>query len=107
MKAKFNKAALQEALTLVSSIVPARTPKPILQCLRIMAKEGMVDICATDLEVGINYSVAQVEVDRDGDVVVPADKITSIVRESADEIIEKEVSEAMMNIRGADSHITK
>jgi DNA polymerase-3 subunit beta len=106
MKAKFNKAALQEALTLVSSIVPVRTPKPILQCLRIMAKEGMVDICATDLEVGIKYSVAQVEVDRDGDVVVPADKITSIVRESADEIIEIEVSEAMMHIRGADSHFT-
>jgi hypothetical protein len=36
MKVKFNRAALQEALNLVGSIIPSRTPKPILQCLRGM-----------------------------------------------------------------------
>jgi DNA polymerase-3 subunit beta len=106
MKAKFNKAALQEALTLVTSIVPSRTPKPILQCIRITATEDAVLICATDLEVGISYNVTQVEIDSPGDVVVPADKIASIVRESADEVIELEVAEAAMRIRGADSHFT-
>ena len=106
MKAKFNKAALQEALTLVTSIVPTRTPKPILQCLRLTAAEDMVRICATDLEVGINYNVTQVEIDRDGDVVVPADKIASIVRESVDEVLELEVSDVTMHIKGADSHFT-
>ena len=106
MKAKFNKAALQEALTLVTSIVPSRTPKPILQCIRITATEDTVLICATDLEVGISYNVTQVEIDSPGDVVVPADKIASIVRESVDEVIELEVAEAAMRIRGADSHFT-
>ncbi len=106
MKAKFNKVALQEALTLVTSIVPSRTPKPILQCIHITATEEAVSICATDLEVGISYNVTQVEVDSPGEAVVPADKIASIVRESTDEVLELEVTEGAMRIRGADSNFT-
>lgn len=106
MKAKFNKAALQEALTLVASVVPSRTPKPILQCVRITTGKDGVDIRATDLEVGISFSVTQVEIEQEGDAVVPADKLTSIVRESVDEVIELDVAEAAMQIRGTDSHFT-
>jgi len=106
MKAKFNKAALQEALNLVTSIVPSRTPKPILQGVHITADKNGVVICATDLEVGISYNISQVEVEREGEAVVPADKIASIVRESVDEVIELDVAEAAMRIHGADSNFT-
>ena len=104
MKVKFNRAALQEGLSLVASIVPSRTPKPILQCLRLVADEGGVTISGTDLEVGISYRVGQVEVSEAGEVVVPADKLASIVRESSDEVIELTEEEAAVHIRGADSH---
>ena len=106
MKVKFNKAAFQEALNLVTSIVPSRTPKPILQCIKITAENGQVNVCATDLEVGITYTIAQVQVDKDGVIVVPADKLAAIVRESVDEVIEVEASDASVNIKGADSHFT-
>ena len=106
MKVKFNRAALQEALGLVTNIIPTRTPKPILQCLRIVSEEGGVRICATDLEVGISYLVTQVEVEQEGEVVIPADKIAAIVREGIDEVLELEVLEATAHIRGADSHFT-
>ena len=106
MKVKFNKAAFQEALNLVTSIVPSRTPKPILQCIKITADDGAVSVCSTDLEVGITYSIAQVEVVDDGVVVVPADKLAAIVRESVDEVVELDASEASVNIKGADSHFT-
>lgn len=106
MKAKFNRAALQEALTLVASVVPSRTPKPILQCVRITADKEGVNICGTDLEVGISFNVTQVEIEQEGDAVVPADKLTAIIRESVDEVVELEVNEAAMQIRGADSHYT-
>ncbi|MCI0498368.1 MAG: DNA polymerase III subunit beta, partial [Planctomycetales bacterium] len=106
MKIKFNRAALQEALTLVTSIIPSRTPKPILQCLRITTEKDSVRISATDLEAGITCLVSQVEIAEAGDIVVPADKLTSIVRESFDEIIEMEASEASVNLLGSDSHFT-
>ena len=106
MKVKFNRDAFQEALNLVTSIVPSRTPKPILQCIKITAADNAVSVCATDLEVGITYSIAQVEVVKDGEIVVPADKLAAIVRESSDEVIEVEASDATIKIKGADSNFT-
>ncbi len=106
MKVDFNRAALAEALGLVTSVVPARTPKPILRCVRITAAEKQVQICATDLEVGINYSVCEVAVGEVGEVVVPADRLAAIVRESADEVLSVEADEGKCEIRGADSHFT-
>ncbi|MBN1126285.1 MAG: DNA polymerase III subunit beta [Sedimentisphaerales bacterium] len=106
MKVKFNRAAFQEALNLVTSIIPARTPKEILRCLRITAERDAVRLCATDLEVGINYRVTQVDVEAEGDFVVPADKIASIIRESIDEVVVMEAAEATVHIKGADSHFT-
>ena len=65
MKVNFNRAALAEALGLLTSGVPGRTPKPILRCVRITAGEKDVRICATDLEVGINYLVSEVQVEEE------------------------------------------
>lgn len=106
MKVKFNRSALQEALTLVTGIIPARTPKPILQCLRITTQDAAVKIAATDLEIGITCLVSQVEITEPGEIVIPADKLFSIVRESFDEVVAVEATESAVNILGSDSHFT-
>lgn len=106
MKVKFNRAALAEALGLVTSVVPSRTPKPILQCVRLVAKDDSVRISATDLEAGINLQIAQVEVETDGEIVLPADKFNSIVRESIDEVLIVESTELTVSIVGGDSRFT-
>ena len=106
MKVKFNRAALQEALSLVMSIIPSRTPKPILQCLRVTTEKDAVRLSATDLEVGITVLINQVEVAEAGDVVIPADKLNSIVRESFDEIIELQAAESAVHLVGSDSRFT-
>ncbi len=106
MKVKFNRAALQDALSLVSSIVPSRTPKPILQCLRITTEDEAVRVSATDLEAGITQLVKQVDITQAGDIVVPADKLNSIVRESFDEVIELQAAESAVHLIGSDSRFT-
>ena len=106
MKVQFNRTALAEALGLLSSVVPSRTPKPILHCVRISAGKKDVRICATDLEVGIEYTISEVQVEQAGEIVVPADRLTAIVRESVDEVLSVEATEDKCNIRGADSHFT-
>lgn len=106
MKANFNRAALAEALGLVASVVPSRTPKPILRCVHISAGEEGVGIRATDLEVGISYLLSQVQVEEAGQVVVPADRLSGIVRESIDEVLSLEAAEGACEIRGSDSHFT-
>ena len=106
MKVNFNRAALAEALGLLTSIVPSRTPKPILRCVQITAGDKEARICATDLEVGISYTASEVQVDEPGEAIVPADRLLAIVRESVDDVLLIEAAEGTCQIRGADSHFT-
>jgi DNA polymerase-3 subunit beta len=106
MKVSFNRSALAEALGLVVSVVPSRTPKPVLRCVRIAASGKEVRICATDLEVGLNYLISEIEVQREGEVVVEADRLTAIVRESAEDVLVLEAEGTGCEIRGADSRFT-
>lgn len=106
MKIKFNRAALSEALSLVITVVPARTTKPILQGLKIQADKDKVCISATDFEMGITCLISQAEVEKEGQAVVPAERLAAIVRECVDEVLVMEVSEATCRIKGSDSNFT-
>jgi len=103
---QFNREALANALNLLTSIVPERTPKPILRCVRINADAKDVHVYGTDLEVGINYLLAAVQVDKPGDIVVPAGSLAAIVRESTDDILVIESKDGGCEVRGQDSHFT-
>ena len=106
MKVNFNRAALAEALGLLASVVPSRTPKPILRCVHIAAGEKEVRIYATDLEVGVNYLISEAQIEETGEVVAPADRLAAIVRESVDEVLSFQATEGTCEIRGVDSHFT-
>jgi len=106
MKVEFNRAAFSEALTPLISVVPSRTPRPILRCVRVAASEKDVRVFATDLEVGINVLVSEVQVKEAGDVVIPADRLAAIVRESTDDVLSLEAKEGACEIKGADSQFT-
>jgi DNA polymerase-3 subunit beta len=106
MKVSFNRSALAEALGLVTSVVPSRTPKPVLRCVRISTSGKEVRVCATNLEMGLNYFIAEVEIEREGEVVVEADRMAAIVRESSDDVLVLEATENACEIRGSDSRFT-
>jgi DNA polymerase-3 subunit beta len=63
-------------------------------------------VFATDLEAGINILVSEVQVKEAGDIVIPADRLAAIVRESADEVLLLDAKEGTCEIRGADSQFT-
>ncbi|MGA3065658.1 MAG: DNA polymerase III subunit beta [Tepidisphaeraceae bacterium] len=104
MKVICNRGALSDALGMCGNVVAARTPKPILQCLKLSAEDGALTISATDLEVAIRYRDEQVQIEQAGQTVVPADKLRDIVRESIDDTLAIEVSGETADIRGQDSH---
>jgi DNA polymerase-3 subunit beta len=106
MRDSFNRSALADALGLVVSVIPSRTPKPVLKCVRIAAAGKQVRICATDLEVGLNHLISEVEVEQEGEVVVEADRLSGIVRESAEDVLVFDVDGTTCQIRGADSRFT-
>jgi DNA polymerase-3 subunit beta len=103
MKVICNRGALLEALTVAGNVVAARTPKPVLQCVKMTVGEDRLTLAATDLEVAIRYSDSQVQVEQPGEVLLPADKLRDIVRESVDDTLSIEVAGTDATIKGQDS----
>jgi DNA polymerase-3 subunit beta len=104
MKVICNRGALQEALTIAGTVSSARTPKPVLQCVKLTADNDRLTIAATDLEVAIRYSDTQVQIEQTGETLVPADKLRDIVRESIDDTLSLELHGEQLHIKGQDSH---
>ena len=105
MKVIAQTAALQEALALAGSIVATRTPKPVLQCVKLVAAGNMLTLMATDLEVGCRYHITAVQVEEEGEALVPAERLAGIVRESTDaDSLTIQTEKEACHIRGAGSH---
>ncbi len=104
MKCICDRQALLEALSATSSVIPTRTTKPILECVRLTAEEDVLVITAYDQEVGLRCRVRQVDVTEPGETLVPGGRLLAIVRESLDETMALEAVEDILHIRGSDSH---
>lgn len=103
MKFICNRGALLEALTVTGNVVQSRTPKPVLQCVKLTAEADRLTVGATDLEVAIRYTDAQVQIEQPGEILLPAEKLRDIVRESVDDTLSLELSGEQAVIKGNDS----
>jgi DNA polymerase-3 subunit beta len=106
MKVICNRGALLDALLMAGNVVASRTPKPVLQCVKLTAEGNTLTLAATDLEVAIRYSDAQVQIEQPGEALLPADKLRDIVRESVDDTLSIEVANDNATIKGQDSKFT-
>ncbi len=106
MKVQFNRLALAEALGILTSVIPSRTPKAILKGVRVEAKDDCVYLYATDLEVGISYVMSEVQIVEPGQTVLDAERLAAIVRESTADVLTIEVKDSTCEIFGVDSHFT-
>lgn len=104
MKLICNRGALLEALNIAGNAIASRTPKPALLCVKLTAAEDKLIVVATDLEVAIRYIDGQVQVEQQGEALVPLEKLREIVRESIDDTLALELTSEGLNIRGQDSH---
>lgn len=101
MKALCNRKGLLAAFGAVSGVAPARSPKPILQNLKLVADpEDGSTLMATDLEVGIRYRVLGVKVDQAGSVILPTAKMQQILATSSDEELSLEADADGLTVRG-------
>ncbi len=81
MKAQCDRATLTEGVQAALGVVPHRSPKPSLGCIKVEAASGAVTLLATDLEVGIRVNLAKVDVQEPGMCLVPAERFHAILRE--------------------------
>ena len=104
MKIDFHRTALAEALGLVNTVIVSRTPKAILKSVRLSTADNAVRLAATDLEVALSCSISEVDILEAGETVLPADRLSAIVRESTEDVLHMVVEADKCRIRGRDSN---
>ena len=98
MKILCDRNALQEAVTVVSSVVPVKTTKPILQNLLVRADADGITLFATDLEMAARVRMDAVKVTRKGNVLLPARETAALLRELSEPTVTLESSEQRCRI---------
>lgn len=112
MKVICDRAALLDALNMVSSVVPTRTPMPALSCVKLVASKGAagagggeLTLSGTDNETSLQLSVTHVDVQQPGSGAIPAEKLRQIVQAEEDEpTLTLEIEGDQCHIRGANAH---
>lgn len=104
MKAICNREGLLTAFQIASSVVPARSPKPILQNVKLeIQADGRAMLMATDLELGMRYRVSGVTTEQEGVVILPTSEFIAILRELGDETFVLEETSGGISVTGATS----
>ncbi len=103
MKVICDRGALSETLAIVSGVIVARSPKPVLGYLKVSAENGVLTLSASDMEVSVKVSTPRVEVQEPGVALLPAEKLNSIVRESLDTTLMLVTDDQKTTIRGVGS----
>jgi DNA polymerase III subunit beta len=104
MRAVFDREGLAAAFGLVAAVVPARTPKPVLQNVKVICGQERTILMATDQETaGIRYEVRGVTVEDPGEALLPRDRMLAILREASDQELKIEADENATMIRGVSS----
>jgi DNA polymerase III subunit beta len=103
MKAICQRDTLLHAFQMAAGVAPARSPKPILQNVKLELTDSGATLMGTDLEIGVRINVPGFSVDAPGSVVLPRDRFGKILSESSDEQLAMESDGSKVFIRGARS----
>jgi DNA polymerase-3 subunit beta len=103
MKLAADREALLAAFQTAAMVAPARSPKTILQNVKLLASKDATLLLATDLEVGVRCKVPNVTVDKPGACVLPSQRVNSILRALADEQVNIETDGQQTIVHGASS----
>jgi DNA polymerase-3 subunit beta len=103
MKITCEREKLLSAFQTAASVAPSRSPKPILQNVKLEVRGDSAILMATDLETGVRVELAGVQVDAPGSAVLPINRFSPILRESSDASLKIETDGQNLVVSGQHS----
>ena len=103
MKITIQREPFFKAFQLAATVAPSRSPKAILQNVKIECTDSACVLTATDMEVGIRVIVPDVTVATAGTAVIPVSRLSMILRESRDETLSIDATPEKTIIKGKGS----
>lgn len=89
-----------ESFAIAGSVAPNRTPKPVLENVRIEANPGRVVLLASNNEIGMRLEAEGVTVKQAGVGLLPVARVLPLLRESSDETLNIDVSPERILVTG-------
>jgi len=80
MKITIDRDELADLLASASAVVPARTTRPILEYVLLVAEKGRAEFFATDLDVSLRLRAQRCDVAAPGRALLPAKKALALVK---------------------------
>jgi len=80
MKFSCSRDSLLNAINIVSKAVSSRTTLPILECILLTASEDGLKLTANDMELAIESSYIDADIDETGKIAVDARFFSDIIR---------------------------
>lgn len=99
MKLAVDGATLAEALTIVGGAIPSRAARPVLSNVLLSAHDGILEAMGTDMEVGMRFAIEEVDIEEPGKALLPASRLTGIVKELTGGRIEIRTEDLQTEIR--------
>ncbi len=102
MKVKCNTQIMAKALQILSSVIPTRSTKPILQ--NVLFNVGKdIELLGTDLEIALRYRVPAEEIAETGSIALRGDRIASVFREAIGPSMELTADASSCTVTGLQS----
>ncbi len=104
MKAVLVRQDLLNAFQHAASVIPARSPKPVLRCARLDFKDLRCLLSATDLDIGLRYVIdLNQPISEPTAILLPVSETLEILREMTDDNVELELGEKLIRLAGLTS----
>ena len=103
MKINIKREPFANVFSIAAIVAPARSPKTILQNVKLEANENSVRLTATDMEVGVRLSLEDVQVETPGSAVIPVARLNAILRESSDDDLQIAADQNRILVTGKQS----
>ena len=100
MKIACNRERLLAAFQMAATVVPGRSPRPVLQNVKMEASTDAITLIATDMEVGIRIEVPDQSAEVPGSALLSVAQFGSILRESKDEMLRIEADGQGVVVKG-------
>ncbi len=101
MKITCDREPMAAAFQLAAVVASNRSPKEILQNVKLTVTGSSATLTATDMEIGIRITLTDgIDVEQEGTTLLPVSRSGAILRESSDERLTLETDESGILIRG-------
>lgn len=73
--------SLLEATAKVLSVVPVKSPKPVLSNIKFTVRDGVLELSGTDFTAGIHYSIPGAEIKTEGEGLLNGIRFSELLKE--------------------------